>query len=236
VLAGLVALLVVAFSPQGGGSDVASAPNTYAPPSVFTQSRTITVPAHPRVLIFGDSYTQGWGATPETAGYAYQMGALMGWDVTVDGVGGTGFLNAGTAGTGNFATRIKHLKYGPNSFDLILLQGGSNDQSQKGDMAAAISRTVDAMRAKFPSAKLLLMSPVSLGSSAPPDKARVTNDLLAYAGSHGLMVIDPIAEHWFNSATVQQYENMELGHPNAKGYAYIAQTLKRDLGQIIVYA
>ncbi|MFL5955116.1 MAG: SGNH/GDSL hydrolase family protein [Gaiellaceae bacterium] len=76
----------------------------------------------PRALFLGDSYTLGvGGAAPP--GYAYRAGWAKGWDVRVDAVSGTGFLNR--AGHATFAQRLPAvLAQDP---EVVVVAGGIND-------------------------------------------------------------------------------------------------------------
>src|SRR5699024_1431503 len=60
------------------------------------------------MLVFGDSWTVGLAATTPTGGYAYLAGAALGWDTTVDGENGSGYLRPGELG-GVYGTRVLQL-------------------------------------------------------------------------------------------------------------------------------
>ena len=47
------------------------------------------------MLVFGDSWTYGSAASLPTLGYAYVLGERLGWETTVDGVRGSGYLKPG---------------------------------------------------------------------------------------------------------------------------------------------
>ena len=48
-------------------------------------SPALVLPSHPKVLLFGDSYTKGVGATSKKKGYAYRIAKPLGWKLTIDG-------------------------------------------------------------------------------------------------------------------------------------------------------
>ena len=189
------------------------------------------LPARPRVLVFGDSYTQGVGAIPETRGYAYQLGDQLGWDVTVDGVGGTGYVAPGPPQAGVFLKRLATAAPGP--FDLVILQGSSNDERQPlADLAPAVDQTVLAFRARYPTARIVLLGPIALDGSAPAAKAAVNDTLKNYAASHELSFIDPIAESWFAHGESRTMANPSNGHPSNEGYVRIRDRLVIDLSRL----
>ncbi len=53
----------------------------------------LVLPEHPRVLVFGDSWTYGSAASSPTLGYAYVLAELLDGETVVDGVRGS--LGAG---------------------------------------------------------------------------------------------------------------------------------------------
>ena len=189
------------------------------------------LPAHPRVLVFGDSYTEGVGAIPATRGYAYQLGEQLGWDVTVDGVGGTGYVAPGPLRTGAFVERLATTAPGP--FDLIILQGSSNDEREPlAELAPAVDQTVLAFRAKYPAARIVLLGLIALDGAAPEVKAAVNDTLKNYADSHQLSFIDPIAESWFAEGESRTMANPTNGHPSNNGYLRIRDRLVIDLSRL----
>jgi lysophospholipase L1-like esterase len=183
------------------------------------------------VLVFGDSYTQGAGADPNTLGYAYQLGHQLGWNVTVDGVGGTGYVNPGPRKTGAFLDRLASAAPGP--FDLIVLQGSSNDEREPlADLAPAVDQTVLAFRAKYPTARIVLLGPIALYGSVPAPKAAVNDTLKDYAASHRLSFIDAIAESWFAHGESKTMANPVNGHPSNEGHVRIRDRLVIDLSRL----
>jgi acyl-CoA thioesterase-1 len=204
---------------------------TFTPFPTASHKPPLALPANPRVLFFGDSFTEGWGATPETEGYAYKIGPLMGWQVTVDGVGSTGFLSPGNKQQGTYQQRIEAEKYG-DDFDLVVLQGGSNDQNVAGDFTGALDSTVKAIHLKYPRAQLLILGPVNLGTVANANKVSLNEKMRDYAAANDIWFVNPIAQTWFPDSSRKLDENMTLFHPNAAGYAVMAAKLSDDLREI----
>jgi acyl-CoA thioesterase-1 len=193
----------------------------------------IALPAQPRVLVFGDSYTAGYGAAaPETDGFARVLPRyLPGWDIAVEGVGSTGYLKAGNDGQGTFLQRIERLSYG-DEFQLVILQGGSNDQNA--GLPDAVDATVTALRERFPSAQLVMLGPVSVSTNSNANKRYVNAVLQEYARDHRIAFISPLYERWFPTTSQSEWVNIEVGHPNTAGYDHMAQKLAADLGEIVV--
>jgi acyl-CoA thioesterase-1 len=205
---------------------LANQPTTVAVPEKATLD---AVPDGASVLVFGDSYTAGYGANPREEGYAYKLGPLTGWDVAVEGIGSTGYLSPGNNNQGTFKQRIEGLPYG-DEFDLVILQGGSNDQNEDiAGLAGAIESTVGTIRTHYPSAQLVMVGPVSLRYNPPADKATVNEVIATYAADNDIPFISPIGERWFTDGPGDGLINTELGHPNNKGYDLIAQLMSEAL-------
>ncbi|MGI3779734.1 MAG: SGNH/GDSL hydrolase family protein [Janthinobacterium lividum] len=188
---------------------------------------SLVLPKNPSVLVLGDSYTEGYGADPETKGWAYLVGKPLGWKVTVNGVGGTGYVNPGPRNEGTYLQRLTGVQGG--SFDLVVLQGGSNDRDTSYlALQDAVSRTVDAVRAKFPGTAVLLLGPAT--PYGKPDAPRVEAQcvLAGYGTQQHLPFIDPLGESWFVDGDGSRYANPVNGHPSNAGYRVIAAKFETD--------
>ena len=124
VCAGLTAVLTFGAATRGE-VDTTSAP-VYPVEAKPDPPRRLELPAHPRVLLMGDSYTEGWGADPESRGFSYQIAKPLGWRLTRDGIGSTGFVDAGLQNQGNYPARLT--RHPRDAYDLVVLQGGTNDE------------------------------------------------------------------------------------------------------------
>lgn len=193
------------------------------------------LPSTPRVLLFGDSYTTGLGAVPPSNGYAYVIRQLSGWNVTIDGSSGTGYVNAGPKNVGSYFDRIAAMP-ATNTFDLVVIQGSSNDQKDLKSLSAAVLGTITVVRLKFPGAAIAMVGPVSV--QIPNKEMRVQmDDMLASAASAAKVVyISPIRESWITDAQTDSLVNPANHHPNNAGYAIIAKRLLADLQSNIKYS
>lgn len=202
-----------------------------AAPTTSSAARPLGLEPGARVLVFGDSYTEGYGAEPKTQGWAYKVGGPLQWDVTVDGVGGSGYLATGTRDEGSYRTRLQAAAAGP--FDLVIVQGGSNDQGLPADeLRPAVSRTIDALHVKYPGARLIMMGPVALYGGLPTEREAVNALLRGYARDQNLIFIDPMGEAWFARGEGKTMANPDNGHPNAAGYDRIADLFVRNVQRL----
>lgn len=231
----VLALAVAAIAVLGLGSACsakeppAPEPTCALPDPLPTLARgSLTLPAHPSVLLMGDSYTEGYGADPETKGWAYLVGKPLGWSVTVDGAGGTGYVNPGPQAKGSYLQRLPALQ--GRSFDLVVLQGGSNDRDTSYPaLQDAVSKTVDLVRAQFPGAAIVILGPTSPYGKNDGTRVLMQCVLAGYATQQHVTLVDPIAETWFVDGDGKRYANPENGHPSNAGYAHIATRFEADM-------
>lgn len=237
----LLAAVAVVVGLAAGSIDRITSQAAYTPPPASMFGATappspsaFAVPPGSRVLVFGDSYTAGYGAEPATEGYAYKLATLTEWNVEVEGIGSTGYLNAGNDNQGTFKQRLDSLEYG-DEFDLVILQGGSNDQRvQDRDLSAAIDEVASTIEQRFPSAQLVVVGPVSVGTNANEDKKRIDRALRAYTRAQGVYYVSPVGATWFHTSDQPALVNMAVGHPNNEGYTVMAEKLLAAIERIAV--
>ncbi len=193
---------------------------------------SLVLPAHPSVLILGDSYTEGYGADPKTKGWAYLVGQPLGWQVTVNGVGGTGYVNPGLNNEGTYLQRLPSLQ--GRSFDLVVVQGGSNDtDTAYPALRDAVTRTIDAVRTEFPGAAVVILGPATPYGKSDGTRIVMQCVLSVYAAQQNLPFLDPIGESWFVDGDGKRYANPVNGHPNNAGYAHIAARFQTDVHRLL---
>jgi acyl-CoA thioesterase-1 len=189
---------------------------------------SMVLPPAPRVLLVGDSYTEGVGAVPKTEGYAYKIAGTLGWTLARDGIGGTGYVNAGPSAQGTYANRL--WRHPADSYDLVVLQGGSNDQAYDSTtVAAAVNMTIRTARNRYPHAVLLLLGPASPYGSVSTDRARIAALLAKAAASYSLPLLDPIDEKWFVAGDGALCANPDNGHPSNAGHEVMAKLFIHDI-------
>ena len=153
---------LAAVRPWAGAPGAVIAEAQDAAPSV-TAPIALALPDEPRVLIFGDSWTYGSAAALPTLGYAYVVGERLGWQSTVDGVRGSGYLKPGLDG-GAYGERIAALDPALDP-DLIIIEGSINDRRLP---AARCGRPVTAasdVAALYPSASVVVLGPAPAGAA-----------------------------------------------------------------------
>lgn len=185
-------------------------------------------PDVPAVTFVGDSWTAGVGAI-ETGGFPALTAEELGWQATVLGSSGSGYLRPGRSGP--FGTRIDEAVAG--SPDVIVVQGSLNDH--RADLGALPAAAGDALRrlrdAADPATEIVV-----LGSSHTPGTDAATIDrinaaLAAAAAGAGLVFVDVAAENWTDPADPAVWADPL--HPNDAGHARIAERLAKLLADLV---
>jgi lysophospholipase L1-like esterase len=192
----------------------------------------IDLPEHPRVLVFGDSWTYGSAATVPTEGFAYVLSGLIEGETIVDGVRGSGYLVRGLEGIGTFGERIARLDADLDP-DLVVVQGSINDRRESADgYADAVNAAWDDLTARYPETPVVILGPAPQVLPVEDATARIDHTLASLAAGRGWPYISPVAEEWITSANYPWIiDTGEIGrnHPTTAGHAYLAEQVARAL-------
>ncbi|MFJ6679996.1 SGNH/GDSL hydrolase family protein [Microbacterium sp. NPDC091382] len=186
----------------------------------------LSIPADAKVLVFGDSWTYGAAATVPTDGYAYRLGRLSGWNVTVDGVRGSGYMKPGRDGP-DFRRRAEALDPS-TAYDLIIIQGSINDDQQgERGYREAVDATWDTFERLFPTAQIVIFGPTPHEFPVNEGTARIDSDLEAAAASRHWWYISSLQERWLTPANYHEMIDTGAGrkHPSDRGHEYLAEKL-----------
>lgn len=179
----------------------------------------------PDALIVGDSFTEGYGSSRPDLSWAHLAGATLGWNVTIDGVGGTGFTKD-TATDGrvgmDFRSRVLAHKDSGATFDVVVLQGGLNDWFVDGDTEAAkVRASVRTARAAWPDAVIMVFGPAE--PIAGGYHLQNADRIRLAAGAAGATYIEPNGhEPWIDAANSPMLDFGDGLHLNDAGYGYLA--------------
>ncbi|MGI3783078.1 MAG: SGNH/GDSL hydrolase family protein [Janthinobacterium lividum] len=207
---------------------VSLAPVAHAAAPVVPVVPRLDLPPHARVLLLGDSYTEGIGATPIKEGYAYKVAAPLGWTLTRDGLGTTGYVNPGKQNEGRYADRL--WRHPADGYDAIFIQGSSNDQAYTStEVKGAVNMTVRTVAVRYPHAKLVIVGLATPYGTPSADRARVNAVLKGYANEKGIRFFDPLGEQWFSPGDGDAYANPINGHPNNAGHLVMADRFTQDV-------
>jgi lysophospholipase L1-like esterase len=192
-----------------------------------------TLPAHPRVLIVGDSLTAGLYATPTSQGWAYDVVRAEGWIARVIGQGGTGYVRNVGPRPDTFGVRmLRQAGFAPN---VVILEGSTNDYwaflRDPQLVARAVGTAIADARRAFPGAQLLGIGPFACwrdrARMLPLDQTVAASYLVAQ-----VRYLDPIEEEWITASNTSRYARTD-DHPNGNvGYAYYASRVIQDIREL----
>lgn len=209
-----------------------NAAHKYTPSAAAAELEKIPVAPGTVSVFFGDSWTAGYSAAPSSQGFAYKAGEALGWSNKVEGLSGTGYLNAGSKNQDAYAARMSRLAVRPE-VQVLVLQGGLNDESlDRTALRQAAAETLSLAHEKFPSAKIVLMGPASPSVPASPELVSVNSILTELAASEGLHYISPLQEHWINPDNQWDVIDKETAHPSTAGHAYLGEKVVTALRAI----
>ncbi|MGM7666203.1 SGNH/GDSL hydrolase family protein [Microbacterium sp. A93] len=193
----------------------------------------LTLPEHPDVLVFGDSWTYGSAASAPTLGYAYLLANLLDGTTTVDGVRGSGYLKPGWDGP-DFGQRIAALDLTLDA-DLVIIQGSINDREQGAEgYREAVTAAWDALAATYPDAAIVVLGPAPHELPVGVGTARIDRDLSALAAARGWWYISPVQEEWITDKNYLDVIDVGLGnkHPSTDGHHYLAEKVAAALAEM----
>lgn len=184
------------------------------------------LPDEPIVLIVGDSFSEGVGASKPDAGWARTASDALSWHATIDAIGGTGFTK-GNASDGRiglaFADRIEAHAASGAEYDVIVLQGGLNDfLAPHREEVVATVKAVEAARERWPDAAIVVFGPLEPLELGVQRSARL-DAIREGAEEAGATFIDPeLPAPWINERNSVRFDAGDGLHLNDAGYAFIA--------------
>jgi acyl-CoA thioesterase I len=199
---------------------------------LLTGSTAAAVPADGavRAYFFGDSIMSGTGASPIRPVMARVAADRLGWDVEVDGWGGTGYTTTGRSP--GYLDRLRRPGALSGRYDVVLLEGGTNDArvgSTPGQIEAAVREVVAEVRRRQPQAQVVLM-----GAYDPPgsvDLRRSVADAVVrqVAVDLGLAFFSPLSGGWHTGQDPDRFLHADRLHPDEDGYAVMGERLAEEL-------
>jgi lysophospholipase L1-like esterase len=222
VLAAVVLSLALAAT---GCSVGGPAPAADRGPHV-TSAASMAPATQATAVFLGDSYTVGMGASATEAGYAERTAALMGWRAVVLGQGGTGYVNPSASSDQSvYSGRLGQVAAAEP--DVVVVQGSTNDAGRPWEeIEAAATELYAGLRTVVPSARIVVLGPLSPPGLDPGAVNDVRNALARAAFATGVPFIDPIAAGWLLPADGLYADPV---HPDDDGYRELAEDLARAL-------
>lgn len=191
-----------------------------------------------KVIVVGDSYTEGSGASNALLGYVHHMNWMFGtFNIWASGAGGTGYCNPNSAGGRvTFGERLQSDVI-DNSPDTLINAGGLNDLSYSvEEFQQAVDQYYSELVAKLPKTKIVILSPFYPRESTTPLAFR--DVLRAKAVEIGAIFIDLLGDGTDGYFTGSGNVNAQVGdgnadlfissdgtHPSDAGHLYLAHRL-----------
>ncbi len=194
----------------------------------------VAEPGAVSAYFFGDSLMGGTGTSPKRPVMARIAAARLGWDVEVDAWGGTGWTTTGRSP--GYLDRLRRPGALSGSYDVVLLEGGTNDARNAGDpelVRSSVQAVVAEVQRRQPQAQVVLM-----GAYDPPPPGRadprrtVVDDVVEeVADELDLPFFSPLSGRW----TVGQppsFLHPDRLHPTARGYGVMGARMAAELGAL----
>ena len=198
-------------------------------PAAASNATAPTGPHTVRALFFGDSIMNGTGARPTRPVMARVAARALGWDVTVDAFGGTGYTTGGSRGTPYLHRLSKPGVLNP-SYDVVVLEGGTNDrQADLATMHARTTETVQYVRSRLPKAKIVLMGAFNpRGKRYDARRNAIDGVIRTVAQEQSLPFFSPIAGGWMKGQG-RRFLSSDGLHPSTYGYGVMGARLTAAL-------
>lgn len=172
-----------------------------------------------RALVVGDSILEGVGAEPRRPVMARIAARRLGWEVTADGVGGTGYVNSGPRPGSTYGERLARTDL--PSYDVIVVEGGHNDwRADPGLVAERVRDVVELVRDRAPDAELVL-----IGAYDPPGvrlRTAVDRVVADVADELDVAFASPVEQGW-SEGLPSRFLSGDRLHPSTWGYGVLGE-------------
>ena len=201
-------------------------PSSLRPSVSSTPASTSAIAAtdgrvQPEVLLVGDGYAAGAGASDPGLSYASLLGSDLGWDVTVAASVGAGYTRAGVDGR---TVPELYAEAQPTTLkpDAVIVQSGYGGDFPDADVADAIDALARQIRTDLPDVPLIVIGSLWPG---PPTELSARRDQTiadAWQAQEDMLFLRPQEEGWARMTIVR-------GGPDDAGHAQIATNVEAAL-------
>lgn len=170
-----------------------------------------------KLLMIGDSITQGWDSEYDSFSYAYQLSRALNANSVLQGIGGAVYHE----------TTLDEIPFDP---DIITIAYGTND-FQKFDtyqrLLWHVTKYLDGIKELYPEKQIFVISPIWRGKTEAPmgsfEKCR--SIIIEEAEKRGMLYIDGLS---LVPPIPELFADRWL-HPNALGYGFYGENLTRQI-------
>lgn len=195
----------------GGGKGDRGEADPYEPPTFDVLEPSDNRP-QPVVLLVGDGYAAGRGASGPGNSYASLISKELGWDVRLATAPGAGYLS-GTSLLDLFTDS-------PDAVDpdLVIVQGGYGAAGSNDVAKAAVEELDAAIAERYPDAAAVAVSPFWPGTPSKQAETRERTIARAWRENPDVLVLRPQPDGWSGFTTVD-------GGPDDAGHELIATSM-----------
>lgn len=197
-----------------------------------------------RVIVAGDSFTDGTAADNTFQGYAHVCGDALGWDVWSTGCAGAGYVNPATQGDLTLRQRIANdvYQWNPNVLVIALGIDDNNNPYTPTEVATELAILYPQIKTNLPNTRVIVVGPWNPrtfggapGSGSNLDQIRLA--IQSAASSAGFTFIDPFT--WFTgtgrvgstsgTGNSDLYVSADGTHPTTTGHDYLGHRLAQAI-------
>lgn len=243
-VAGVLVLVLVTWLLVRPVGDVGSGATEPLPTMPTTESSLSTdeiglrLPRKPDVVVLGDAWSAGAGATPGKD-WVSRVSRRLDWTTgVIPGGATTGYLNPGVIKAGTYLDRLRRMPDNKD-VDLVVVQGGLSDirEADVDTMAfnRAVRRVLRVAHRIYPRAQRLVIGPLNPYSPDPGDVETIDSRIGYEAREAGVPFISPTQGQWFGASTDEiaaLLSGSAAGDPNDKGHRRFANRVIDELERL----
>ena len=185
----------------------------------------------PSALFIGDDFPAGYGGIGRNA-YPQIVCYSIGLNCGVDAQPGTGFVNDGREYSSSSFQMIDRLPTDQKLYDpdFVIVDAGRNDrQAEPTVLGEAVTRYLQQVKRMWPGAKIIVIAPYYLATAPDPDYGARISLLSPIVAAQDGMLIDPVAEGWYEGVDESAMLQPDGFHPNQAGQEFLAKKLRESL-------
>ena len=208
-----------------------------------TQTLVPTAAPQRQICVIGDSYCAGALAITSLTTWPQSLGRLLGTDVFINAVGGTGYaqVNGSVGGNNNYSSSTRIASAIATGASDFILAGSINDSGQTpAAVTAAAQALISGIKAAVPNARFWMTGlqglPITGGTFG--NNAANNAALSAVAASYNIPFIDTVSG-WFTgtgyvttptgNGNRDYFLNTDQTHPTQAGHDYLASRMYQTL-------
>lgn len=151
----------------------------------------------PEVLVIGDGYAAGRGASAPDLAFPALLSTELGWDVNVEAAVGAGYVSTPP-------TLLELVEAAPAdpAPDLVVVQGayGGRANATNDEAKAAVEELAAAIATQWPDAPLVVLTPLAPAGATPQVETRERTLARAWREDPDTLVLRPLEDGWSDAA------------------------------------